>query len=366
MVEKAAAPTIPAVRRHLLRAAKALTTPLLPDDYLSLLDARWSTRESTGTVVRVQRETKDASTLVVKPNFPWQGHRPGQYLRIGAEINGIRHWRAYSITSDPDHPDGLVSITVKHVESGKMSPFFTRECGPGTVVFLGEVEGEFDLPAALPAKALVISAGSGITPIMSMLRELDRRDGIDDVVHLHGTRTSEEFIFGDLLREMATRRPGYRLHEQVSSTNGRMGPDDLDHLVPDWRERLAFLSGPRDMIDTFQTHWETAGLADKLSTERFQPIIGRGDGELGSGGTVTFLVTDVEAECEVGISILVGGEEAGANLPFGCRMGICHTCVGRLRHGKVRDLRSGEIHGEEGETIRTCVNAPEGHIGIEL
>jgi ferredoxin len=81
---------------------------------------------------------------------------------------------------------------------------------------------------------------------------------------------------------------------------------------------------------------------------------------------VSFVVTDKEATCDQGISILVGGEEAGANLPFGCRMGICHTCVGVLREGQVRDLRSGEVHGEQGETVRTCVNAPEGHVVIEL
>ncbi len=100
--------------------------------------------------------------------------------------------------------------------------------------------------------------------------------------------------------------------------------------------------------------------------ERFQPIIGTGDAEVGSGGTVSFRVTDVEATCDVGVSILVGGEEAGALLPFGCRLGICHTCKGKLRSGQVRDLRTGELHGEAGQTIRTCVNAPEGHIEIEL
>ena len=100
--------------------------------------------------------------------------------------------------------------------------------------------------------------------------------------------------------------------------------------------------------------------------ERFQPVIGEGDAEVGEGGTVRFRVTDVEAECDQGVSILVGGEEAGGNLPYGCRMGICHTCVGRLCEGKLRDLRTGEVHGEEGQMVRTCVNAPEGHVEIDL
>jgi ferredoxin len=106
-------------------------------------------------------------------------------------------------------------------------------------------------------------------------------------------------------------------------------------------------------------------VADQLSLERFQPMIG-GDPGGGAGGSVRFAKSGVEGECDGATPILVGGEEAGAVLPFGCRMGICHTCVGKLCAGEVRDLRTGEVHGNEGEMIRTCVNAPEGPIEIAL
>jgi len=355
------------LRKRLLHAARAMTTPLLPDDYIGLLNPRWSTREATGTIVRVTPETEEASTVVIKPSHEWSGHKPGQYLRIGAEIDGVRHWRAYSITSDRDHPEGLVSITVKYVEQGLMSPWFVRQARPGTLVFLGEVEGTFGLPEALPAKILSISAGSGITPVMSMLRELDRRDAVADVVHIHSTRTAERFIFGPMFRELAQRRAGYALHERLTGERGRITPAELDTLVPDWRERQTFLSGPRAMIDAFEAHYLEHGGEDTiLRVERFQPIIGTGNADVGSGGSVSFRVQDVQATCGVGISILVGGEQAGAMLPFGCRMGICRTCVGKLRAGKVRDLRTGELFTDEGQTIRTCVNAPEGPIEIEL
>lgn len=366
MVERAAEPSVSPLRRGLLRAARALTTPLLPDDYIALMNPAWSTRELTGTIVRIQPETDDASTVVVRPHFPWPGHRPGQYLRIGVEINGIRHWRAYSLTSDPGHPDGLVSITVKYVESGKMSPFFVRQVEPGATVFLGAVEGTFCLPEPLPPKLLFISAGSGITPIMSMLRELDRRHALDDVFHLHCHRRDDDFIFESMLRGLAERRPGYELHAQVSSRDGRVVPNALDTLCPDWREREAFLSGPGGMIDDLGNHWKQQADPERLHVEHFQPVIGTGDTDVGEGGTVYFRVTDVRAECPPGISVLVGGERAGGVLPFGCRMGICHTCVGRLAAGKVRDLRTRELTAEEGQMVRTCVNTPEGHVEIEL
>ena len=144
-----------------------------------------------------------------------------------------------------------------------------------------------------------------------------------------------------------------------------MGPEDLDELCPDWREREAFLSGPGDLLDALIEHWEREGDPDRVHVERFQPIIG-GDGAEGGGGPIKFMKSDIEAESDGGTPILVAGEEAGAALPFGCRMGICHTCVGRLCSGKVRDLRTGEVSGSQGEMIRTCVNAPEGAVEIEL
>jgi stearoyl-CoA 9-desaturase NADPH oxidoreductase len=366
MVERAAVPKVSAFRHSAMRLARAMTTPLMPDDYLALMNPAWSARELTGTIVSVRAETEQASTVVVRPSFRWPGHRPGQYLRIGVELNGIRHWRAYSLTSDPDHPDGLVSVTVKHVADGKMSPYFTRRAEPGSMVFLGEVEGEFRLPDPLPKRALCISAGSGITPIWSMLRDLERHDALRDVFHLHCSRAADEVIFGDYLRRMDNDYEGYSLREHLTGQTERIVPADLDDICPDWRERTTFLSGPPDMIDAMAAHWSERGDRALLNIERFQPIIGRGDAQVGSGGTVHFRVTDMRATCDVGVSILVGGEQAGGLLPFGCRMGICHTCVGKLRSGKLRDLRTGELHGDQGQTVRTCVNAPEGHVEIDL
>ncbi|MCW2497928.1 ferredoxin reductase [Jatrophihabitans sp.] len=365
MVETGATPNVSFVRRQVSRIGRVMTSPLLPDDYFALIRPRWSTREVTGTVVRVNKERGNASTVVIKPNFPLEPHLPGQYLRLGMEINGIRHWRAYTITSDPDHPEGFISITSKHTEGGRMSPVLNQFVRSGQQVFLGEIEGEFTLPDPLPGQLLMVSAGSGITPILAMLRELDRRDRLDDVVHVHSSRSADDMIFGDMLRELADRRPGYRLVEIHTADHARFTPADLDHHCPDWRDRATFLSGPRELIDAVEEHYDAAGLSDQLHTERFQPVIGNGGGD-GSGGTVRFRVSECDAECEAGVSILVGGENAGAKLQFGCRMGICHTCVGRLQDGAVRDIRTGAITEASGQMIRVCIHAPEGHVEVDL
>lgn len=365
MAERGAQPKVPAIQRRALGAVRSLFSPLLPDDYLELINPLWSTRELRGRIERIERETPDAVTIVIRPGYDWERHKPGQYLRIGVVIDGIHHWRAYSITSDPDHPQGYISVTPKLVEEGQVSPFLNREIRPGAIVKLGGVEGTFVLPDDPPEKILFISAGSGITPIMSMLRHLDSEDQVRDVVHLHSAREPDGVIFGSQLRRIDEQRDGFRLHIQETGSAGRISPADLDELCPDWREREAFASGPAEMLDDLTAHWEEHGDPDRFHLERFQPIIG-GDAGDGIGGTISFLNSEIEAECDGGTPILEAGEDAGATLPYGCRMGICHTCVGRLRSGEVRDLRTGEVSGQEGEMIRTCVNAPEGPVAIEL
>ncbi len=366
MPERGARPNVHPIQRRVLDALAAFSSPLLVDDYLELINPLWSTRELRGRVESIDRETPDAATVLIKPGYRWGGHEPGQYLRIGLDIEGVRHWRAYSLTSDPARPDGLISITVKGVDEGKVSPYLVRRGRPGTIVSLGGVEGEFLLPDPLPPKMLFISAGSGITPIMSMLRHLDQSGELKDAVLLHSARKADEVIFGDELRSLAQRNSGFGLHEQHTGEKGRMGPADLDRLCPDWPERQMFISGPNEMLDAFGQHYKEHDHEDLVHMERFQPKLGLGEGEEGEGGTIKFLESDCEAKSDGSQPILVAGEEAGLKLPYGCREGICHTCVGELRSGRVRDLRTGKVHGEEGEVIRTCIHAPEGPIEIEL
>jgi stearoyl-CoA 9-desaturase NADPH oxidoreductase len=364
MAERGATPQVSPVRRKALDAIRSLFTPLLPDDYLELINPLWSTRELRGRIEEIRRETEEAATIVIRPGHDWPGHRPGQFLRVGVVVDGVFHWRAYSLTSEPAQADRCISITPKLVESGKVTPYLLRQAEPGAVVRLGGVEGDFVLPDDPPDRLLFISAGSGITPIMSMLRHLDRRGALDDVVHLHSARTEDAVIFGPELRALDRKHDGMRLHLQLTGERGRLGPADLDDLCPDWREREAFVSGPGELLDALADHWDREGDCDRLHMERFQPKLGLS--EEGEGGPIRFLKSETETEAEGGTPILVAGEEAGLELPFGCREGICHTCVGKLCSGRVRDLRNGKVHGTEGETIRTCINAPEGAVEIEL
>ncbi|MBV8789839.1 MAG: ferredoxin reductase, partial [Mycobacterium sp.] len=287
------------------------------------------------------------------------------YVRLGVVIDGKYHWRAYSLTSDPEPDDGLISVTPKKVDGGAVSPYLVERIRAGDLVRLSEIEGVFTLPEPVPAKMLFISAGSGITPIISMLRSLDHRNAVNDVVVIHSARTREQVMFLEALEELDRRHDSMRVDVRLTSERGRLGPEDLDEVCPDWREREAFCSGPGEMLDALIEHWENNGDRDRLHFERFQPKIG-GDANAGEGGEVCFLDSDKSVECDGGTSILEAGEQAGLNLAHGCRIGICHTCVGTLKSGKLRDLRSGEVTEPTGQDVRICINTAEGNVELEL
>jgi ferredoxin-NADP reductase len=366
VAERGAVPRVPAIRRRALGLVRSFTSPLLPDDYLELVNPLWSTRELRGRVERVEPASADAVTVLIKPGWEWPGHRPGQYLRLGIEVNGRHHWRAYSLTSEPGRADGCISITPKLVPSGAVSPFLCERLRPGAIVRLGGVEGAFTLPDPLPARLLFVSAGSGITPIASMLRSLSARGELQEVVHVHSTRTPEQFVFAHELRELDSLSPRYRLHEWTSSQQGRLTPARLQELCPDWSERETFLCGPRGLLDAMGAHWREEADPARLHVEHFQPHEHVGEGERGAGGTIRLCSSGLDAVSDGEQPILVAGEQAGATMPFGCRMGICHSCTGRLRIGRVRDLRTGRVHGQPGELVQTCINAPEGPVEIDL
>ncbi|WP_370022777.1 ferredoxin reductase [Planotetraspora sp. GP83] len=378
------APSRPTVLRRLALAARWLTTPLLPGDYLGLINPFWSTEELCGRVEAVQYETADAATLVIRPGRGWTPHRSGQWMRVGVDIQGRRHWRAYSLSSPPGRPDGCVTITVKAVPGGLVSDHLVRHTPSGTVIRLGRPEGEFVLPVPPPPRLLFLTAGSGITPVMAMLS--DPLTGAEpmgggrgeatwtgsapdapfpgtasDVVLVHSAPTAEKVIFGGRLRELAARSPHLRLHERHTRTGGRLRLADLDGLCPDWAERSVWACGPTAMLDEIAAQW--AGPPDRLHVEHFRPMLPAADGE---GGRVRFSRSGRELDAGGVTPLLTVGEDAGVVMPSGCRMGICYSCVVRLRSGRVLDLRTGQVHGDEGDLIQTCVSAAAGPVEIEL
>jgi ferredoxin-NADP reductase len=304
-------------------------------------------------VESVRRETPDSVTLVLRPGRGWQPHRPGQYVRVGVDVDGVRLWRSYSVTSPPG---ARLSITVTGVPDGAVSGHLLRRARPGMLVHLDRPAGDFVLPSPRPPKLLFVTAGSGITPVMGMLRSSLHE--LTDVVVVHSARTREDVVFGADLRALAA-AGRIRLIERHTRADGRIKPADLDDLVPDLFDRDSWACGPNEMLDDLEAHWADAGVAERLRTERFRPAVIA----TGEGGTVTFARSGVVVDAGGAETLLDAGENAGVLMPSGCRMGICFTCVLPLDRGAVRDLRDGQVTtAEPGDNVlvQTCISAAAG------
>ncbi|MEV0974514.1 ferredoxin reductase [Microtetraspora glauca] len=341
-----------------------LTTPLMPEDYLTLINPLWSSRELRGRVEAVRPETKDVASLVIRPGRGWSAHRAGQFIRVGVDVDGVRHWRTYSLSSAPERGAGRVTITVKAVPGGVVSTHLVHRTKPGTIVGLTRPQGDFVLPEPVPSRLLFVTAGSGITPVMAMLRSLARIGEMPDAIVLHSAPTREEVIFGPELRTLASRFPNLLLHERHTWSSGRLDLSQLPDLCPDWSERHVWACGPTGMLREAETYWREAGVVDRLHVEHFRPVLT--GSTAGGAGHVRFLASGREADTDGATPLLVVGENAGILMSSGCRMGICYSCTGRLRSGRVRDLRTGREYGEEGEIVQTCVSAAVGNVEIEL
>ncbi len=334
-----------------------VTTPLLPSDYLDLVSPLRAGADLRGRIEAVHQETPDAATIVIRPGKGWRGHVAGQYIRVGVDVDGVRLWRAYSVTSPTNRQDGRITITVKAIPDGKVSNYLVRRAKPGTLIQLDQATGDFVLPTTKPAKVLYLTAGSGITPVMGMLRDTE----FQDVVMVHSAPQSKDVIFRNDLHDLVADKK-LRLTELHTDTDGMLDITRLDELVPDWAERETWACGPTGLLDAAEAHWAEHGVAERLHTERFRPTVV----VVGDGGQVTFGTTGKTVDADGATPLLDVGEEAGVLMPSGCRMGICFGCSTPLKAGAVRDLRTGEItEAEPGVLVQTCVSAAAGPCELE-
>lgn len=346
------------------KGARNLTTPLLPDDYLTLLNPLWSSRELRGRVEEVIPETDDAATLVIRPGWGWHyDHRPGQYVGIGVQVQGKFHWRSYSVSSPPRRSGRTLAITVRAMPEGFLSDHLVNGLEPGTIVRLATPSGDFVLPDPPPARSLFLVGGSGITPVMAMLRTLDRRGTMGDVVLHYASTTPERMIFRAELQELHDKHPSLTVHEWFSEERGIFDLLGLDDLVPDWKKRETWACGPAPMLDAVEGHWGRHDLDDRLHLERFSLQLG-GDG--GEGGSLTFQNSGKTVDVDGATTVLEAGEQAGVGMPYGCRVGICHTCTVTKISGTVRDLRNGDEYDQPNEQVQTCVTVPVGPCTLNI
>jgi ferredoxin-NADP reductase len=309
---------------------------------VGLVNPLWTRGQLRGRVEAVVPETRDAASIVIRPGCGWRGHLAGQHVGVGVDVDGVRRWRTYSVSSAPDRSDGCITITVKAVPGGVVSPYLLHRVAPG-----------------------------GITPVMAMLGSLAARTDTPDVVLLHSAPTVGDVIFEAELQRLARRAVWLRLRVHYTRLHARGGSEHvtmsrLAEFCPDWAERATWACGPSAMLEDVERQWRDAGIPERLRLERFRPIRTTTDRAGGAGGWVRFSRTHRTVHADADTPLLEVGENAGVLMPGGCRMGICFTCVCRIKSGQVRDLRTGREHGEPGQLIQTCVSAAAGPLEIDL
>ncbi|MBZ5740574.1 ferredoxin reductase [Nocardioides mangrovi] len=348
------------------RAVAALTSPHGVDRYLEQINPMWAAHEVRARVVSVAREVDVAghppvATLTLQPTSTWRGHRAGQHVQLGVEIDGARRTtRVFSVSSPESRTGDRITITLRANPGGRVSRFLVERAEPGTVVHLTQAQGDFVLPDRVPEHVLMISGGSGITPVMSMLRTLQRRTHRGRITFLHYAQSPEHQIFATELDEV--RRSGHGidvhlLHPELGDPN--LSPAFLERLVPGYRDVPTWACGPAPMIEAVRAAYDGS---DALRLEYFKPPR---TGSGAAGGELVFERSGRTAT-NTGASLLEQAEAAGLTPEFGCRMGICFSCTSRKTEGTVRNVLTGAESSLPDEDIQICVNAPVGDCAIEL
>ena len=353
------------------RAVAALTSPHGIDRYLELVDPLWAVDEVRARVVDVHREVDvpgepPVATITLQPTSTWRGHRAGQHVSLGVELPGGRRTTRVFTVSSPDSRRGdrfAVTVRAHHDRpvDQSVSRFLVEAAGPGTLVHLSQAMGDFVLPDRMPEHVLLISGGSGITPVMSMLRSLQRRTHRGRVTFLHYARTPDHQIYAAELDEVRRSGHGVDVHlRHPGLGDPYLSPAYLERLVPGFRDVPTWACGPTPLVEAVQAAY--AG-APTLEVEHFKPPCAGTPGE--AGGEVRFTRTG-RTVANSGQTLLDQAEAAGLRPESGCRMGICFSCTTRKREGTVRNVLTGETSALPDEDIRICVSTPAGDCSVDL
>jgi stearoyl-CoA 9-desaturase NADPH oxidoreductase len=335
-----------------------LTGPHGVDRYTELVAPTWALGEARAKVIDVRRTTLRSVTLTLAPNERFtSAHtvKAGQYVNLTVEIDGRRHTRCYS----PANAEGTANLelTIGQHDGGLVSSFLYERARRGMVLGLAGVGGEFVLPAQRPRRILFVSGGSGITPVMAMLRTLVAERHAGEIAFVHYARYAGEACYRDELASMAGVRVfhGYTRSDS-GDLAGRFGPEHLAAAMP--APDVVFVCGPTALVEAVRAN------CDNVYTESFVPPV-FGAPTNPSGGRITFADSGIDV-IDDGCSLLEQAESAGLTPQNGCRMGICHTCTRRKTAGTVRNLITGAVSTQPDEDVQICVSVPVGDVDLSL
>lgn len=354
-------PRPPTRRRNPISPRHWVTEDLF-DFWAGRLHPLWTLRRARARLVAREPASRDAVTLVLRPNRHFRGLQPGQHVTLGVDVDGRRLSRSYSPTV---LADGSLAITVKAIEGGKVSQHLAHHAVIGEAFELGQAFGDMTVAPLAGERLLLLAAGSGITPMRALLRQLDAAGMPGQVDLVYWARCREEVCFADELAALAARHPTLRV--QLALTRDPQSPSlRVDGFVfeplGDLSAARVLVCGPGGFVDAAQARLQ--GQVAALQFEAFTPPL-LPDAETGSvqvelrrsGRTLTL---------PRGTSLLLALEAEGLRPASGCRMGICNTCVCGKAAGVTRHTLTGEYADEPATQVKLCVNSASTDLILEL
>lgn len=311
------------------------------------------------------------------------GFKAGQFMTFELPVPGGPLYRTFTISSAPSRPMSI-TVTVKAQENSIGARWMLDNLKPGVKLKAIGPAGEFCTTMHPAKKHLLISAGSGITPMMSMVTEMYDLGRDMDVVLLNCARRPSEIIFRERLEHMASRIEGLSLSWLVSEPDpfrpwtgfrGRFNQLVLGLIAPDYLEREVFCCGPESFMTAVRE--ALAGLGfdmDRYHQESFHaPVDETGDVPVDvvpdedASASVEFAVTGVTATCAETDTLLTVGRGAGVAMASGCTFGVCGACKVKKVSGQVHMVHNGGITEEdvaEGYVL-ACCSKPIGKVVLE-
>ncbi|TVQ40373.1 MAG: ferredoxin reductase [Wenzhouxiangella sp.] len=359
-----AAPTARTPTRTLLvDAIRPLSDVDAWNRLLAWINPLWSANEIRARVVRRTEESADTLSLWLRPNRHWRGHRAGQHVVLGVEIDGVLCRRVFSLSNSPRSGE-LLRLTIQRQAGGGVTDWLHRHARVGLIVGLSAADGDFVLPDPAPQRLLLIAGGSGITPMMAMLQQLADQAFAGEIFLLQLCRRTDQRLFAGELADLAQRLPGLSVHVHASAGSGRLAAERIPELVPDPASFHTMLCGPESLMNDVATLWAGLGLAAQLDMERFAAP--RPPSLPGPEKTIQAAESEHMFTQFPGLTLLEAAEAAGLKPSFGCRAGLCRTCLCLKRSGTTRNLLTGLSSTRPDEWIQLCVSVAESDLELSL
>ncbi|MBB4845204.1 ferredoxin-NADP reductase [Paucibacter oligotrophus] len=345
----------------LRRWAQPFVDPAVFDYWASHINPLWTWERPLARVVGREEAAAGSVTLVLQPNRHWKGFTPGQHLHIGAEIQGRRITRSYSL-SDIPRADGRIAITVQKVDGGQLSTHLCNQTRVGDVLELAPAFGDLVLPKTLSGSLLLLAAGSGITPLMSLTRALAAQNMPRPLTLIYWVKTTPQACFVAELQALAQRFNNFKFQLIATQEGGqRIHAEQLSASLSDDLHALA--CGPGGFAQTAREL--LADRAQSFKAEAFTPAVPLNT-DSKHQVKVELRRSGRTLEVASGVPLLLALEAQGLRPQSGCRMGICHSCVCTKHEGLAEDINTGERCSEPEAAIRICVSRACTDISLDL